>query len=76
MADAPFAYWITVNRLGPNGRYRRALRYRSRTRYGDDSPKAVIDSDMAETLRRLGLRRSPLVLPFAPSFSPSRTGRR
>ncbi|MGR6331184.1 hypothetical protein ACU5AX_19155 [Sphingomonas sp. XXL09] len=52
-SDAPFAYWITVDRLGPDGRYHQALRYRSRTRYGDGNPKAVIDSDMAETLRRL-----------------------
>jgi len=52
---APFAYTITVNRLMPDLTYRRALRYRSATRYADGNPLAVIDSEMPNIQRRLGL---------------------
>lgn len=63
--DAPFGYWITVHRLDPGFRYRRALRYRSATTYGDGNPLAVIDSEMPNIQRRLGLWRPgrPLPLP-------------
>jgi hypothetical protein len=63
--NAPFGYWITVNRLTPPYRYRRILRYRSATRYGDNNPLAVIDSEMPNIQQRLGLWRPgrPLPLP-------------
>lgn len=53
--DAPFGFWITISRIGTAGTYRQVLRYRSATRYGDGNPLAVIDSDMPELQRRLGL---------------------
>lgn len=63
--NAPYAYWIEVYRMADSGRYGRVLRYRSRTRYADGNALAVIDSDMPEILRRLGLRRisDPLPVP-------------
>jgi hypothetical protein len=53
--DAPFGFWITVDRIGAGGRYRQVLRYRSATRYGDGNPLAVIDSEMPYLQQRLGL---------------------
>ena len=64
--DAPFGFWITVNRLGPTDGYRQVLRYRSVTRYGDGNPLAVIDSDMPGILKRLGLRHPGTKLPLPP----------
>lgn len=63
--NAPFGYWITVNRLAPSYRYQQILRYRSATRYGDNNPLAVIDSEMPNIQQRLGLWRPgrPLPLP-------------
>jgi hypothetical protein len=63
--DRPYRYWVTVNRLTPDYRYHEALRYRSATIYGDGNPLAVIDSEMPNILRRLGLWRpgQPLPLP-------------
>lgn len=55
-SSAPFGYWISVyagNRR--DGYSRRALRYRSATRYGDGNHLAVIDSEMPGILRRMGL---------------------
>lgn len=54
-ADAPYTYWIEVYRAGALGRYVRVLRYRGHTGYGDGNPMAVVDSEMPEILRRLGL---------------------
>ena len=70
--DAPFAFWITVNRMDSHGRYAPVLRYRSGTGYGDGNPLAVIDSEMPETLRRLKLWQpgSPLPLPEHPCPMP------
>ena len=63
--DAPYAYWITVNRLTPARTYRQALRYRSATRYQDGNALAVIDAEMPGIERRLALWRpgEPLPLP-------------
>ena len=55
MQKAPFAYWITISRLGQSGQYRPFLRYRSATRYNDGNPLAAIDSEMPTIERRLGL---------------------
>ena len=51
----PYGYWIEVNRLTPTGAYRQVLRYRSATLYNDGNPLAVIDSEMPNIERRLGL---------------------
>ncbi|WP_343528388.1 hypothetical protein [Sphingomonas sp.] len=71
-SDAPFGFWITVDRLARDGRYAPVLRYRSGTHYGDGNPLAVIDSEMPEILRRLKLWRSgaPLPLPDGPCPKP------
>lgn len=61
--DAPFGYWMTVERRGAGGAYRPVLRYRSATRYGDGNPLAVIDSEMPAIQRRLGLWRPGRPLP-------------
>jgi len=63
--NAPFGFWIVVNRLALTGRYREILRFRSATHYGDGNPLAVIDSEMPNILQRLSLWRSgqPLPLP-------------
>ena len=63
--DAPYGYWIEVDAPTPAYAYRQVLRYRSATRYGDGNPLAVIDSEMPNTLQRLGRWRpgEPLPLP-------------
>jgi hypothetical protein len=60
---APYGYFVSVYRQDPTGRYARILRYRSRTHYHDGNRLAVIDSDMPEILRRLGLWKSSDPLP-------------
>jgi hypothetical protein len=64
--NAPFAYFVTVYRRSPSGPYVELLRYRSRTRYGDGNPLAVIDSEMPEILRRLHFWKTddPLPVPM------------
>ncbi|GAA3267178.1 hypothetical protein GCM10020258_37110 [Sphingomonas yabuuchiae] len=71
-SDAPFGYWITVNRMNAGGRYAQVLHYRSGTRYGDGNQLAAIDSEMPETLRRLKLWQpgQPLPCPIAPAPNP------
>ncbi len=63
--DAPFGYWIVVNRLTPALTYDQVLRYRSATVYGDGNPLAVIDSEMPNIQQHLGLWHpgQPLPLP-------------
>jgi hypothetical protein len=72
---APFNYWVTINVLAAGHAYRQVLRYRSATRYGDGNRLAVIDSEMANIERRLGLWRpgSPLPLPSGPCPKPRLT---
>ncbi|WP_442679768.1 hypothetical protein ACSBM8_00755 [Sphingomonas sp. ASY06-1R] len=65
-ADAPFAYWVTVNALTPAQTYRQILRYRSATRYGDGNGLEVIDSEMLNIQRRLGVWRPGMRLPLPP----------
>jgi hypothetical protein len=64
-ANAPFGYWIDVETLTSAYAYKHVLRYRSATHYGDGNQLAVIDSEMPNTLARLGLWRpgAPLPLP-------------
>jgi hypothetical protein len=70
--NAPFGYWITVNRLSPAYAYKQVLHYRSATHYGDGNPLAVIDSEMPDIEQRLGLWRpgAPLPLPAGPCPKP------
>jgi hypothetical protein len=62
-SDAPFGFWITVNRLGASGDYNQVLRYRSATRYNDGNRLAVIDSEMPGILQRLHLWHPGMRLP-------------
>jgi hypothetical protein len=62
--DAPFGFWIIVDRLGPAGGYKQILRYRSATRYRDGNPLAVIDSEMPGILHRLNLWHPDMKLPL------------
>jgi hypothetical protein len=61
----PYGYWIVVNQLTPADTYRQILRYRSATLYDDGNPLAVIDSEMPNIERRLGLwkRGDPIPTP-------------
>ncbi len=51
----PYGYWIAVNSLTATGAYRQVLRYRSATLYNDGNRLAVIDSEMPNIERQLGL---------------------
>jgi len=51
----PYGYWIVVKSLTPAGGYRQVLRYRSATIYNDGNPLAVIDSEMPNIEKQLGL---------------------
>ncbi len=51
----PYGYWVEVDRLTPEGAYKQVLRYPSATVYNDGNPLAVIDSEMPNIQRRLGL---------------------
>ena len=46
--------------------YSRTLKYRGHTGYNDGNPLAVIDSEMPETLRQLGLWKTGDALPVPP----------
>ena len=63
--DAPFGYWVTINRLAMDDTYHQVLRYRSATHYGDNNPLAVIDSEMPNIEQHLHLWApgQPLPLP-------------
>jgi hypothetical protein len=64
--DAPFSYFVEVYKRTFDSEYSQTLKYRGHTGYGDRNPLAVIDSEMAETLRRLGLWKIGDVLPVPP----------
>jgi hypothetical protein len=64
--DAPFTYFVEVYQKVSGSEYSRVLRYRGNTRYGDGNPLAVIDSEMPQTLRRLGLWKIGDALPVPP----------
>jgi len=65
----PYGYWIVVNKLTAAGTYHQVLRYRSATLYNDGNPLAVIDSEMPNIQRRLGLWKTgnPLPTPYGKS---------
>lgn len=58
-------YFIELYRPGASGRYASVLGYQGHTVYGDGNRLAVIDSEMPEILRRLGLwhKGDPLPVP-------------
>jgi hypothetical protein len=60
--DKPYGYWVDVSRLD-GGAYRQILRFRSATHYGDGNPLAVIDAEMPNIEKRLGLWRAGQPLP-------------
>ena len=62
-SDAPFTYFVEVYKRTSDSEYSLALRYRGHTGYGDGNPLAVVDSEMPETLRRLGLLKTGDALP-------------
>lgn len=62
--DAPFAFWVTVNRFVAPGRYTQVLRYRSATAYSDGNRLAVIDSEMPNIQERLGVWRRGQAIPL------------
>ena len=61
--NAPFGYWVSVHRPAADYRYRQVLRYRSATVYNDGNPLAVIDSEMPNILRHLGMWRPGRPIP-------------
>ncbi len=63
----PFTYVLTVSRMSAKGVFAPILRYRTATRYGDGNALSVIDSDMPNLQKRLGLWRpgQPLPVPAA-----------
>jgi hypothetical protein len=64
--DAPFTYFVEVYKRSSDSEYSQVLRYRGNTHYGDGNPLAVIDSEMPETLQRLGLWKTGDALPVPP----------
>ncbi|MFA6113713.1 MAG: hypothetical protein WC729_06960 [Sphingomonas sp.] len=61
--NAPFGYWITVNRLTRAYTYKQVIRFRSATRYADGNPLSVNDSEMPNIQHRLGLWRPGTAMP-------------
>ncbi len=59
----PYAFLVVVNQPASSGAYRQVLRYQSATRYNDGNPLAVIDSEMPNIERRLGLWRPGQPIP-------------
>ena len=72
---SPFGYWISVSKLSPAYTYRQTLHYLSATRYNDGNPLAVIDSEMPNIQKRLGIWKPgvPLPLPAGPCPKPRLT---
>jgi len=67
----PYGYWIVVHQLTSAGEYHQVLRYGSATHYGDGNPLAVIDSEMPNIERRLGLWKpgDPIPVPSGKACS-------
>ncbi|WHZ19168.1 MAG: hypothetical protein OJF55_001317 [Rhodanobacteraceae bacterium] len=62
----PYVYWVEVYAPHGSGAYRRILRYRSVTHYGDGNPLPVADSEMPQIMERLGLWKTGDALPIPP----------
>lgn len=65
----PYTYWIEVYALGKGGQYKRILKYRGHTGYGDGNPLPVAYSEMPEILRRLGYWKPGDAIPLPPGIS-------
>jgi hypothetical protein len=65
---APYVYTVDLYRRVSGGDYGRVVQFRSKTRQGDGNRLAVIDSEMPEILRRLGLWKAGDALPVPPSL--------
>ena len=59
----PYGYWIVVESLKPSRAYHQVLRYPSATLYNDGNPLPVIDSEMPNIEKRLGLWKSGQPVP-------------
>jgi hypothetical protein len=68
--NAPYGYWVVVNVLTPQYTYKTVLRYRSATRYGDNNPLAVIDSEMPNIEQRLGYWKPGMAMPLPSGSCP------
>lgn len=64
--NAPFTYFVEIYKQSPGGQYAQVFKYRGATGYADGNILAVIDSQMPETLRRLGLWKEGDPLPLPP----------
>ena len=62
--NAPYGFWVSVDALVSGDAATALLRYRSATRYGDNNPLSVIDSEMPNIQQRLGVWRPGLKLPL------------
>ena len=62
--DAPYGFWVSVNALMSGDTDTALLRYRSATRYSDNNPLPVIDSEMPNIQQRLGAWHPGLPLPL------------
>lgn len=64
--NAPFTYFIEVFQRKPGGDYARVLHYRGKTRYGGENRMEVVDSEMLEIMKRMGLWKTGDALPVPP----------
>ncbi len=65
-SNAPFTYFVEVHQRTAGNDYSLSMKYRGTTGYADGNRLAVIDSQMPETLRRLGLWNVGGPLPVPP----------
>ena len=63
----PYGYWIEIDSPTNAGAYLQRLRYGSATRYNDGNPLTVIDSEMPDIERQLGLWKPGEPIPLPPS---------
>ena len=68
--DAPFGFWVVLSSYVSGRGYRQVLRYRSATTDNDGNPLPVIDSEMPNIERRLGLWRAGDRLPLPDARCP------
>lgn len=62
-SEGPY-YRVTVDTMTPSGAYRPTLHYIAATRYNDGNPLPVIDSEMPNIQKRLGLWRRGMQYPL------------
>ncbi len=64
----PYTYWVEVYAPGKNGQYKRILKYKGHTGYGDGNFLPVAYSEMPEILRHLGYWKQGDALPVPPGI--------